>query len=116
MLQTFSNTGWVLLVAGVLGALAYLAWRTDRLHTLGSRVPTLKAALISFAVLAVLATVLNDSGVQVMGMMLTVLVPTLIVLACRELVPPEAGTTEAGTTEDGISEDGAATAPVRSPA
>ena len=39
--------------------------------------------------LAVLGTVLNDSGVQVMGMMLTILVPTLIVLACRELVPPE---------------------------
>ncbi len=92
MLQTFRNTGWVLLVAGVLGALAYLAWRTDRLRALADRVPTLRAMLISFAVLAVLATLLNDSGVQVMGMMLAVLVPTLIVLACRELVPPEAAT------------------------
>ena len=90
MLATFGNTGWVLLVAGVLGALAYLAWRTDRLRALTRAVPTLRAALISFAVLAVLGTVLNDSGIQVMGMMLTVLVPTLIVLACRELVPPEA--------------------------
>ena len=89
MLQTFRNTGWVLLVAGVLGALAYLAWRTDRLRALADAVPTLRAALISFAVLAVLATVLNDSGIQVMGMMLAVLVPTLVVLACRELVPPE---------------------------
>ena len=73
-------------------ALAYLAWRTDRLRTLADKVPTLRAVLISFAVLAVLGTVLNDSGIQVMGMMLTLLVPTLIVLACRELVPPEAGT------------------------
>lgn len=89
MLQTFRNTGWLLLVAGVLGVLAYLAWRTDRLRALASAVPTLRAALISFAVLAVLATVLNDSGIQVMGMMLAVLVPTLVVLACRELVPPE---------------------------
>ena len=89
MLQTFHNTGWVLLVAGVLGALIYLAWRTDRLRVLAEKVPTLRAMLISFAVLSVLATVLNDSGVQVMGMMLAVLVPTLVVLACRELVPPE---------------------------
>lgn len=108
MLATFRNTGWVLLVAGVLGALAYLAWRTDRLRRLATAVPTLRAALVSFAVLAVLGTVLNDSGIQVMGMMLTVLVPTLIVLACRELVPPE---------PDPMVRPGAAgTAPARSPA
>lgn len=95
MLQTFRNTGWVLLVVGVLGALAYVAWRTDRLRALTRAVPTLHAALVSFAVLAVLGTVLNDSGVQVMGMMLTVLVPTLIVLACRELVPPARATESA---------------------
>lgn len=89
MLQTFRNTSWLLLVAGVLGTLGYLAWRTDRLRALADAVPTLRAALISFAVLAVLGTVLNDSGIQVMGMMLAVLVPTLVVLACRELVPPE---------------------------
>lgn len=112
MLQTFRNTGWVLLVAGVLGALAYLAWRTDRLRTLADRVATLRAALISFAVLAVLGTVLNDSGIQVMGMMLTILVPTLIVLACRELVPPEPGPAPAPP----VSEGGAEPAPARSPA
>ncbi len=93
MLQTFRNTGWVLLVVGVLGALGYVAWRTDRLRALANAVPTLRAMLISFAVLAALATLLNDSGVQVMGMMLAVLVPTLVVLACRELVPPETSET-----------------------
>ncbi len=45
MLQTFHNTGWVLLVAGVLGALVYLAWRTDRLRVLAEKVPTLRAML-----------------------------------------------------------------------
>jgi len=114
MLATFRNTGWVLLVAGVLGALAYLAWRTDRLRALTRAVPTLRAALISFAVLAVLGTVLNDSGIQVMGMMLTVLVPTLIVLACRELVPPEEPDEQDGAPV--LSSGGAGTAPVRSPA
>jgi hypothetical protein len=85
MLQTFRNTGWVLLVAGVLATLAYVAWRTDRLRVLTRAVPTLRAALISFAVLIVLTTILNDSGVAITGMMLAVLTPTLIVLACREL-------------------------------
>jgi hypothetical protein len=122
MLQTFHNTSWVLLVAGVLGALIYLAWRTDRLRTLAAKVPTLPAMLISFAVLAVLATVLNDSGVQVMGMMLAVLVPTLVVLACRELVPPES---EPAAPDDlapepdpgpEVSAGAVGTAPVRSPA
>jgi hypothetical protein len=112
MLQTFRNTGWVLLVVGVLVALAWVAWRTDRLRALATAVPTLRAALLSFAVLAVLGTVLNDSGIQVMGMMLTVLVPTLIVLACRELVPPE----PASGRVVPVSPGGAATAPARSPA
>lgn len=113
MLQTFRNTGWVLLVVVVLVVLGYVARRTDRLRTLTTVVPTLRAALISIAVLAVLATLLNDSGIQVMGMMLTVLVPTLIVLACRELVPPEPAGIEAPAP---VSVGGAGTAPARSPA
>ena len=112
MIQTFRNTGWVLLVLGVLVALGYVAWRTDRLRVLTQRVPTLRAALISFVVLAVLATILNDSGVQVMGMMLAVLVPTLVVLACRELAPDEL----AADKPPAVSPPVVGTAPARSPA
>lgn len=83
MLQTFSNTGWVLLVLAVLAVLGYVAWRTDRLRALVETIPTLRPGLTAFAVLAVLATLLNDSGIQVMGMMLAVLVPMLVFLACR---------------------------------
>lgn len=111
MVQTFQNTGWVLLVLGVLVAIGYVVWRTDRLHVLVRRVTTLRAMLISFAVLAVLATVLNDSGVQVMGMMLGVLVPTLVVLACRELAPDELAEEAPATSP---SATGAA--PARAPA
>ncbi|HEY3724679.1 MAG TPA: hypothetical protein VGN59_15105 [Acidimicrobiia bacterium] len=117
MLQTFHNTGWVLLVLGIVGSLAYVAWRTDRLRVLAVAVPVLKPMLVAFAVLAVLGTVLNDSGVQVMGMMLAVLVPTLVVLACRELVPPETEP-EPVTAEPApeVSAGGVGTAPARSPA
>jgi hypothetical protein len=86
------------------------------LRTLADRVPTLRAALVSFAVLAVLGTVLNDSGIQVMGMMLTLLAPTLIVLACRELVPPEPEPVPGPEPDPALSEGGAGTTPVRSPA
>jgi hypothetical protein len=58
--------------------------------------------------------VLNDSGVQVMGMMLSVLVPTLIVLACRELVPPEDPVEPDGA--DALRPGAGGTAPARSPA
>ena len=115
MLQTFHNTSWVLLVLGILGSLAYLAWRTDRLRVLAVAVPVLQPMLVAFAVLAVLGTVLNDSGVQVMGMMLAVLVPTLVVLACRELVPPETEPEPVtGAPPPGVSAGGAERAPARS--
>jgi hypothetical protein len=107
MLKTFGNTGWVLLVAGVLGTLAYVAWRTDRLRALGRAVPTLPAALVSYAVLVVLTTLLNDSGVAITGMMLAVLLPTLVVLACRTLD---------GAPTAVLSRDEAERAPARSPA
>jgi hypothetical protein len=110
MLATFRNTGWVLLVVGVLAALAYLGWRTDRLRRLTEAVPTLSAALVSFAVLLVLQTILNDSGVAITGMMLAVLVPTLVVLACR--VPGDDGAPAAAP----VVTPGDATAPGRSPA
>jgi len=45
MLQTFHNTSWVLLVLGIVGSLAYLAWRTDRLRVLAVAVPVLQPML-----------------------------------------------------------------------
>ena len=83
MLGTFSNTGYVLLVLGVLGAMAVIAWKSDWPQRIAAWIPATKAGIISFAVLIVLATILNDSGIQVTGMMLAVLVPTIVFLACR---------------------------------
>jgi hypothetical protein len=85
MIGTFSNTAWVLLVLSVLVVL-YLAFRkTDAMTRLVARIPTLAPGLVCVAVLVVLATALNDSGVQVTGMMLATLLPVLVFLATRYL-------------------------------
>jgi uncharacterized membrane protein len=61
-----------------------LAGRRSDLLTRGfARVPTLRIGLICYAVLVTLATVLNDSGVQVTAMMAATLLPVLIVIATR---------------------------------
>jgi hypothetical protein len=46
-------------------------------------VPTLRPGLVCVAVLVVLATLLNDSGVQVTGMMAAMVLATLVFLATR---------------------------------
>ncbi len=81
MIGTFSNTAWVLVVISVL-ALAWLAARrTDVLAGLLKRFPPLQPGLICFATLTVLATALNDSGVQVTGVLLATALPVLVFLA-----------------------------------
>ena len=57
--------------------------RTDVMTRLFARVPTLRPGLVCVAVLVVLATALNDSGVQVTGMMAAMTLPTLVFLATR---------------------------------
>ncbi len=83
MIGTFSNTAVVLAVLSVLALVAYALLRTDVAARLVGRVPTLKPGLLCFAVLLLLATLLNDSGVQVTGMMLATLLPVLVYLAAR---------------------------------
>ena len=83
MIGTFSNTAWVLLVLSVLVLVALAFRKTDVMTRLFARVPTLRPGLVCVAVLVVLATVLNDSGVQVTGMMAAMVLPTLLFLATR---------------------------------
>ncbi len=111
MIGTFSNTAWVLLVLSVLATLWVAGRRTDVGARMIAAIPPLRSGLISFAVLVVLATALNDSGVQVAGMMLATLLPTLVFLTTRTLTPtrPDPPTTDvevgAGAVVNG---DGAA--------
>jgi hypothetical protein len=83
MIGTFSNTAWVLLVLSVV-VLTVLAFRrSDAMTRVLDRVPTLRPGLICVAVLIVLATALNDSGVQVTGMMGSMTLGALVYLATR---------------------------------
>ena len=83
MFSTFSNTAWVLLVLSVLFGLAIAGLRSDLLARVLERNPSLRFGLICFGVLVVLATALNDSGVQVTGVMLATLLPVLVYLGTR---------------------------------
>ena len=82
MISTFSNTAWVLAVISVIVLIALTFRRTNAFAQLTRAVPTLPKGLTCFAVLVVLATALNDSGVQVTGMMAATLLPVLGYLAC----------------------------------
>lgn len=93
MIATFSNTALVLLVLSVAVALALSARRSTLFTRVTTRVPTLRAGLLCFALLALLGTALNDSGVQVTAMMAATLLPVLVYLATR--VDDEAGADDA---------------------
>jgi hypothetical protein len=73
----------VLLVLSVVILVALAFWKTDVMTRLFARVPTLRPGLVCVVVLVVLATALNDSGVQVTGMMAAMTLPTLVFLATR---------------------------------
>ena len=96
MFSTFSNTAWVLLVLSVLLGITIAGFRSDLLARVMDRSLNLGLGLICFGVLVVLATALNDSGVQVTGVMLATLLPVLVYLGTRtdddrasaELAPP----------------------------
>ncbi len=83
MFSTFSNTAWVLLVLSVVIGIAIAGLRSNLLARVVDRSPNLRLGLICFGVLVVLATALNDSGVQVTGVMLATLLPVLVYLGTR---------------------------------
>jgi len=71
----------------VLALIAYLAFgRRKWLARIIARIPEMRATLIGFAVLAVLGYSLNDSGVAIPAVMLTVLNATLIWLVMTDAI------------------------------
>jgi hypothetical protein len=89
-LATLSHSVWRLTIVPI-GLLAlYVAWRTpERLEALRARLPALTACLIGIAVAAVLGYALNDSGIAVPGVMLSIWMPAMVFLLIRTPAPPE---------------------------
>jgi hypothetical protein len=72
-----------------IALLALYAWRRapERFGALQSRLPALRACLIGIAAAAVLGYALNDSGIAVPGVMLSVLMPAMVFLLIRTPEP-----------------------------
>ena len=65
------SSPWTVMVPIVLAGVAYIIYRAPgRLRALHERIPPMRWALVSLAVLAVLGFSLNDSGISIPGVML----------------------------------------------
>jgi len=72
-IRTFGEVQWFLVIAAIIAVTVYLCvWRGAPLRAAAERVPTLVPTGVALVVLAVLGVGVNDSGIAVPGMMLTV--------------------------------------------
>jgi len=87
-----ANTVWALSVIAAVGfVIALLVWAPARLRDLDRSTPVFRAGAIGAAVLLGLGFALNDSGIKVPGVMLTVFDATLVVLLVRGAPAAHAG-------------------------
>ena len=78
------SSPWTVMVPIALAGVAYIIYRAPgRLRALHERIPPMRWALVSLAVLAVLGFSLNDSGISIPGVMMGVLTPVMIVILVR---------------------------------
>jgi Na+/citrate or Na+/malate symporter len=80
----------------VLVGVAFIAYvysrHRTRLRAIVDWVPEMRASFIGFAIVATLGFAVNDSGIAIPGMMLSVFTPTIVVLlvaAQRGVAPSE---------------------------
>jgi hypothetical protein len=96
-LSVLLRSTWLLVVLTVLGFLAYVYSRQrERLLSIVEWVPELRASFVGFAIVATLGFAVNDSGIAIPGMMLSVLnaaIIALMVATRRRVAPPEAAPT-----------------------
>jgi hypothetical protein len=75
---------WTIMAPIVLALLICAVWQSPGgLRAPVERIPSLRPALVGFAVLAVLGFALNDSGIPIPGVMVGVLTPVVIVILIR---------------------------------
>ncbi|MQA95228.1 MAG: hypothetical protein GEV11_11495 [Streptosporangiales bacterium] len=101
MLKTFGNFTLTPIVAGGLVFIGLVLLRPERLRLSGlaaayRRLPLLRAGLMSVFTMGVLGTAVNDSGVAVIALTLTIMVPAALVAVLR-CEPPDALTSPVDT-------------------
>ncbi len=90
-ISILTSTVWTLVIPAALLFLAYLTWRPNRmLRRINERHLSFRAFGISGLTLGIVAWVLNDSGVAIPAMMLTVALPYTAYLVLDTLRSPEA--------------------------
>jgi hypothetical protein len=92
-LSVLLRSTWMLVVLAGVAFIAYVYSRhRTRLRAIVDWVPEMRASFIGFAIVATLGFAVNDSGIAIPGMMLSVLTPTIVVLlvaAQRRVAPSE---------------------------
>ena len=77
---------WILPVVYAIGAVVIYA-APGPLRVVRDRIPPLNASLVGLAIVAVLGTILNDSGIAITGLMFAITTSTLVFLCARVAVP-----------------------------
>lgn len=104
-----TSTAWTIVIPAALLFLAYLTWRPNRgLQRINAEHPSFRPFGISAIVLGLLSWAVNDSGVAIPAMMLTIALPYTAYLVLSTLLPRRSGTERdrGGPVADGASGSG----------
>jgi hypothetical protein len=93
--DTLGSTGWILLIFAVIALALFLWFRAPNgLRRAFEHIPTLRASAVGFLVAAARGYALNDSGVVVPGIMLSIAAATIIYLTIAATTPGSLGPVE----------------------
>jgi hypothetical protein len=83
-LNILFSSVWSLVIPAALAFLAFLIWRPPRfLRTLFQRVPGMRACVVGVLATGVIGGVVNDSGIAIPAVMLTLLLPHVAYVVVR---------------------------------
>ena len=89
--DTLGNTGWLFVIIAVVALALFLWYRPPRrLRDVLGAIPTLRASAVGFAIAAGLGYALNDSGIAIPGLMLSIAGSAIVYLTTADLEPDSA--------------------------
>jgi hypothetical protein len=83
--DTLKSTGWLFVIVAIVALVLYLWFRPPRrLRQVLSAIPTLRASAVGFAIAAGLGYALNDSGIAIPGLMVSIAGAAVVYLVTAE--------------------------------